>query len=50
VAIEKRGATVEVAKVVEAFRTAWPRAAIALAVAINGVWIAALAYGISKLF
>jgi len=44
------GATVVVAKAVEAFRTAWLSVAIGLAVAINGVWIAALGYGISRLF
>jgi hypothetical protein len=39
-----------VARAVEAFRTAWPLAGIGFAVAINGVWISALGYGISKLF
>jgi len=42
--------TLVVAKAVEAFRTAWPPVAIGLAIAINGVWIAALGYGFSKLF
>ena len=37
-------------KALEAFQMAWPLTAIGLAVAINGVWIAALGYGISKLF
>jgi hypothetical protein len=50
VAIEKMEANGVVEKAVEAFRTAWPPAAIGLAVAINGVWIAAPGYGISKLF
>jgi hypothetical protein len=44
------GATVVVAKAVEAFRTAWPPVCIGLAVGINGLWIAALGYGISRLF
>jgi hypothetical protein len=39
-----------VAKAAKAIQTAWPPAAIGLAVAINGVWIAALGYGIAKLF
>jgi hypothetical protein len=39
-----------VTKAVDAIRTAWPVAGIGLAVAVNGVWIAALGYGISKFF
>ena len=39
-----------VAKAMKAIETAWPPAAIGLAVAVNGIWIAALGYGISKLF
>ena len=39
-----------VAKAVVAFRSAWPAVAIGLAGVINGIWIAALGYGISKLF
>ena len=39
-----------VAKTGKAFRTAWPLGGIGLAVALNGVWIGALGYGISKLF
>jgi hypothetical protein len=39
-----------VARAVETVRTAWPMAAIGLAGAINGVWIPALGYGVSKLF
>ena len=39
-----------VAKAGAAIRTAWPVAVVGLTVAINGVWIAALGYGISKLF
>ena len=38
------------AKAAKAIRTAWPVAGIELAVAVNGVWIAALGYGISKFF
>jgi hypothetical protein len=38
-----------VAKAGEAIRTAWPVAVVGLAVAVNGVWIAALGYGILKL-
>jgi hypothetical protein len=34
----------------KAFRAAWPLAGIGFAVAINGVWIGILGYGISKLF
>jgi hypothetical protein len=37
-------------KTVQKLRVAWPVAAIGLAVGINGLWIAALGYGISKLF
>jgi hypothetical protein len=33
-----------------ALRSAWSLAGIGLAIAVNGAWIAALAYGISKLF
>jgi hypothetical protein len=44
----KEGATSVVTKAVDAIRTAWPPAAIGLAAAVNGVWIAALGYGISK--
>jgi len=39
-----------VSKAGETIRTAWPVALVGLAVVINGVWIAALAYGIAKLF
>jgi hypothetical protein len=39
-----------VAKAGEAIRAAWPLAGIGLAVAVNGLWIGALGYGISKLF
>ena len=38
------------ARASEAFRRAWPLAGIGLAVAVNGVWIGVLGYGISKLF
>jgi hypothetical protein len=44
----KEGSIGMVTKAVDAIRTAWPPAAIGLAVAVNGVWIAALGYGISK--
>jgi hypothetical protein len=37
-------------RAVEAFRSTWPLAGIGLAVAVNGLWIAALGYGFSKLF
>jgi hypothetical protein len=47
---KKEGASSMVAKAGEAFRAAWPLAGIGLAVAVNGVWIGALGYGISKLF
>ena len=33
-----------------ALQSALPFAGIGLAVAVNGIWIAALSYGISKLF
>jgi hypothetical protein len=46
----KEGSNVMVTKAVDAIRTAWPVAGIGLAVAVNGVWIAALGYGISKFF
>jgi hypothetical protein len=39
-----------VTKAIRVFRTAWPPAAIALAVVVNGVWIGALGYAISRLF
>jgi hypothetical protein len=39
-----------VARTVGAIRTVWPPTAIGLAVAMGGVWIAALQYGLSKLF
>ena len=39
-----------VARVGETFRAAWPLAGVGLAVAVNGVWIGALGYGISKFF
>ena len=39
-----------VRKAGEAFIKTWPIAGIGLAVAVNGIWIAALGYGISKLF
>jgi hypothetical protein len=39
-----------VAKAGEAFRTAWPLAMVGLTVAVSGLWIAALGYGVSKLF
>ena len=38
-----------VRKAGEAFIKTWPIAGIGLAVAVNGIWIAALGYGISKL-
>jgi hypothetical protein len=47
---KKEGAASMVAKAGEAFRAVWPLAGIGLAVAVNGVWIGALGYGISKLF
>jgi hypothetical protein len=37
-----------VARAGEAFRAAWPLVGAGLAVAVNGVWIGALGYGISK--
>ena len=37
------------AKAGEAFRTAWPMMVVGLAVAVNGVWIAALGYGLSRM-
>jgi hypothetical protein len=46
----KEESNVLVTKAVDAIRSAWPVAGIGLAVAVNGVWIAALGYGISKLF
>ena len=39
-----------VARVGETFRAAWLLAGVGLAVAVNGVWIGALGYGISKFF
>jgi hypothetical protein len=45
-----RGRNIMLARAKGTFQTAWPTAAIGLAVAINGVWIAAIGYGISKLF
>jgi hypothetical protein len=39
-----------VARTVGAIRTVWPPAAIGLVVAMGGAWIAALQYGLSKLF
>ena len=39
-----------VAKAMNAIETAWPPAAIGLAVALNGVWIAAIGYGIYRFF
>jgi hypothetical protein len=36
-------------KVGAVLRSAWPAAIVGLAVAINGFWIAAIGYGISKL-
>jgi hypothetical protein len=39
-----------VARAGEAFRAAWPLAGVGLAVAVNGVWIGVLGYGISKFF
>jgi hypothetical protein len=45
-----KGSYVMVARTVGAIRTVWPPAAIGLAVAMGGVWIAALQYGLSKLF
>jgi hypothetical protein len=49
-ATDKKGSSVLVAKAGEAFRTAWPLASIGFAVAVNAVWIAAIGYGVSKLF
>jgi hypothetical protein len=45
-----KGSYVMVARTVGAIRTVWPPTAIGLAVALSGVWIAALQYGLSKLF
>jgi hypothetical protein len=42
----KEESNVLVTKAVDAIRSAWPVAGIGLAVAVNGVWIAALGYGI----
>jgi hypothetical protein len=39
-----------VAKAMKAIETAWPPAAIGLAVALNGVWIAAIGYWIYRFF
>jgi hypothetical protein len=39
-----------VAKAMKAIETAWPPAAIGLAVALNGAWIAAIGYGIYRFF
>jgi hypothetical protein len=33
-----------------AFRSAWPSGIVGLPIAVNGIWIAAIGYGISKLF
>jgi hypothetical protein len=49
-AATKEGSDVMVTRTVGAIRTAWPSTAIGLAVAISGFWIAALQYGLSKLF
>jgi len=45
-----KGSDDMVAKAGKVIRTAWPAAVVGLAVAINGFWIAALGYGITKLF
>ena len=39
-----------VAKAMKAIEQAWPPAAIGLAVALNGVWIAAIGYAIYRFF
>jgi CBS-domain-containing membrane protein len=39
-----------VAKAMKAIESAWPPAAIALAVALNGVWIAVIGYWIYRFF
>jgi hypothetical protein len=39
-----------VARAGEAFRAALPLVGVGLAVVVNGVWIGALGYGISKFF
>jgi hypothetical protein len=38
------------AKAGDALRMAWPLAGAGVAIAVNAVWIAAVGYGISKLF
>jgi hypothetical protein len=48
--LKLKGSGVMVAKAGEALRTAWPLATVGLTVALSGVWIAALGYGVSKLF
>ena len=47
---EKREPMSMVARAGQAFRAAWPLGGVGLAVALNGVWIGALGYGISKFF
>jgi hypothetical protein len=39
-----------VAKAMKAIGTAWPPAAIGLAVALNGLWIVVIAYAIYRFF
>jgi hypothetical protein len=39
-----------VAKAMRAIGTAWPPAAVGLAVALNGLWIAAIGYAIYRFF
>jgi hypothetical protein len=39
-----------VAKTMKAVEQAWPPAAIGLAVALDGVWMAAIGYGIYRFF
>jgi hypothetical protein len=39
-----------VAKAMKAVEQAWPPAAIGLAVALDGVWMAAIGYGIYRFF
>jgi hypothetical protein len=45
----QKGSSVVIAKAGSAFRTAWPLTAVGLAVAANGVWIAAFGYGFSRI-
>jgi len=48
--LENQEANLVVTKAIEVFRTAWPPAAIGLAVVVNSIWIGALGYAISRLF